>query len=108
VAEIAGRVEKFQTLLAERIAGTVADFEISDGASLVGGGSTPEESLPTKLMRIASKRHSAAQLEERLRRPAVGIPVIARIEEDRLLVDLRTVFPEQESELLQSLVAALQ
>ena len=108
VAEIAGRVEKFQTLLAERIAGTVADFEISDGASLVGGGSTPEQSLPTKLMRIASKRHSAAQLEERLRRPAVGIPVIARIEEDRLLVDLRTVFPEQESELLQSLVAALQ
>jgi hypothetical protein len=59
-------------------------------------------------MSIASKRYSAAQLEERLRRPARGIPVIARIEEDRLLVDLRTVFPEQELDLLQSLVAALQ
>jgi hypothetical protein len=46
-------------------------------------------------------------LEERLRRPATGIPVIARIEEDRLIIDLRTVFPEQESQLLQSLVAAL-
>ncbi|MGB8323070.1 MAG: L-seryl-tRNA(Sec) selenium transferase [Candidatus Acidiferrum sp.] len=108
VAEIAARVEKFHELLAERVAETVADFEISDGASLVGGGSTPDQSLPTKLLRIASKRYSATQLEERLRRPAVGIPVIARIEEDCLLVDLRTVFPEQEPELLQSLVAALQ
>jgi L-seryl-tRNA(Ser) seleniumtransferase len=108
VAEIAARVEKFQALLAEQLAGAVAEFEIGDGASLVGGGSTPEQSLPTKLMSIASKRYSAAQLEERLRRPARGIPVIARIEEDRLLVDLRTVFPEQELDLLQSLVAALQ
>ena len=107
-AEIAARVEKFQTLLAEQVGGALAEFEIGDGASLVGGGSTPEQSLPTKLMCIASKRYSAAQLEERLRRPASGLPVIARIEEDRLLVDLRTVFPEQELDLLQSLVAVLQ
>ena len=108
VAELAARVEQFQALLAKQVDGAVADFEISDGASLVGGGSTPEQSLPTKVLGVASKRYSAAQLEERLRRSAVGLPVIARIEEDRLLVDLRTVFPEQEPELLQSLVAALQ
>src|SRR5580692_11170930 len=52
VAEIAARVEKFQALLAEQLAGAVAEFEIGDGASLVGGGSTPEQSLPTKLMSL--------------------------------------------------------
>jgi hypothetical protein len=43
-----------------------------------------------------------------LRRGAAGTPVIARIEEDRVLVDLRTVFPEQEGALADSLLAALQ
>jgi L-seryl-tRNA(Ser) seleniumtransferase len=101
------RTKRLSQGLAEEIGKLEAEFEIVAGSSLVGGGSTPEQSLPTKLLRIASGRHSAAQLEERLRRPATGIPVIARIEEDRLIIDLRTVFPEQEAALLQSLVAAL-
>ena len=75
--------------------------------SLVGGGSTPAQSLPTKVIRISSARHSATQLEVRLRRPSSGIPVIARIEDDHLLLDLRTVFPEQDVALRDSLVAAL-
>jgi L-seryl-tRNA(Ser) seleniumtransferase len=83
------------------------EVEIVDGASLVGGGSTPTQSLPTKLIRIASARYSAAQLEERLRRAPAGISVIARIEEDRLVLDLRTVFPEQEPLLVKTLAAAL-
>jgi L-seryl-tRNA(Ser) seleniumtransferase len=111
IRESAGAIEertkRLSQGLAEEIGKLEAEFEIVAGSSLVGGGSTPEQSLPTKLLRIASGRHSAAQLEERLRRPATGIPVIARIEEDRLIIDLRTVFPEQEAALLQSLVAAL-
>ncbi len=83
------------------------EFEIIDGASLVGGGSTPAQSLPTKLIRIASARHSAAQLEQRLRRAAAGISVIARIESDHLILDLRTVLPAQEPQLVQSIAAAL-
>ena len=63
--------------------------------------------LQYKVLRIASARHSAAQLEARLRQAPVGIPVIARIENDRLLLDLRPVFPEQEPARLQSLGAAL-
>ena len=59
------------------------ELEITDGASLAGGGSTPAQSLPTKIIRIASARHSAAQLEQRLRRSPAGISVIARIEDDR-------------------------
>ena len=83
------------------------EFEITDGASLVGGGSTPAQSLPTNLIRIASARHSAAQLEHRLRRAPAGISVIARVESDRLILDLRTVLPAQEPQLVQSIAAVL-
>ncbi len=105
--EIAARTMKFHAALQPQAAVLNAEIKIADGSSLVGGGSTPAQSLPTKVLRIASARHSAAQLEARLRQPPAGIPVIARIEEDRLLLDLRTVFPDQERALLQALLSAL-
>ncbi|HKM82465.1 MAG TPA: L-seryl-tRNA(Sec) selenium transferase [Candidatus Acidoferrum sp.] len=105
--EITARTKKFHDALQPQAAASDTAIEIADGSSLVGGGSTPAQSLPTKVLCIASARHSAAQLEARLRQPPAGIPVIARIEDDRLLLDLRTVFPEQEPALLQSLVVAL-
>src|SRR5713101_1099994 len=83
------------------------EIDIVEGKSLAGGGSTPEQSLPTKLIRIASARYSAAQLEQRLRRAPAGVSVIARVEEDRLVLDLRTVFPEQEPALITTLAAIL-
>ena len=83
------------------------ELDIIDGTSLVGGGSTPSQSLPTKLIRITSAHHSAAQLEQRLRRAPARISVIARIESNHLILDLRTVFPAQESALVQSIAAAL-
>ena len=83
------------------------EIEVVDGASLAGGGSTPTQSLPSKVIRIASARYSAAKLEQRLRRAPAGISVIARVEEDRLILDLRTVFPEQEPLLVKTLAAAL-
>jgi seryl-tRNA(Sec) selenium transferase len=60
------------------------------------------------VLRIRSQRYSAAQLEARLRAGRVGTPVIARIEEDRVTMDLRTVFPGQEGALVDSLLAALE
>jgi len=105
--EIAARTKRFREALRLQAAASGAEIEIADGRSLVGGGSTPAQSLPTTVLRIASARYSAVQLEARLRQAPAGIPVIARIEGDRLLLDLRTVFPEQEPALLQSLVAAL-
>ena len=83
------------------------EMEIVDGSSLAGGGSTPAQALPTKLIRLASARYSAAQLEQRLRRAPAGISVIARVEDDKLILDLRTVFPEQEPLLVKTLAAAL-
>jgi L-seryl-tRNA(Ser) seleniumtransferase len=83
------------------------ELDLIDGESLVGGGSTPAQSLPTKLIHIASNRYSAAQLEQRLRRAPAGISVIARVESDALVLDLRTVLPGQEPALVQSIAAAL-
>jgi L-seryl-tRNA(Ser) seleniumtransferase len=83
------------------------DLEIADGESLAGGGSTPAQWLPTKVIRIKSRRYSASQMEQRLRRGPSATPVIARLEEDRLVIDLRTVFAEQEAALAEALAAAL-
>jgi seryl-tRNA(Sec) selenium transferase len=59
------------------------------------------------VIRIASARYSAAQLEQRLRKAPRGISVIARVEEERLILDLRTVLPEQEQILRETLAAVL-
>jgi L-seryl-tRNA(Ser) seleniumtransferase len=105
--EIAQRAHKFYDLVRERTGALGAQIEIVDGNSLVGGGSTPAQSLPTKLLRLTSTRYSIADLECRLRSSPKAIPVIARIEDDGLLLDLRTVFSEQESQLREALEAAL-
>ena len=80
---------------AERIRCRVPQFEIIPGESVAGGGSTPEQTLPTWLLALPG---DAIAHERRLR--AGDPPVIARIENDRLVLDLRTVFPEQEEELV--------
>jgi L-seryl-tRNA(Ser) seleniumtransferase len=105
--EISARTDAFYRTLSAKIANADADVEIEDGRSLVGGGSTPAQSLPTKVLRFASARYSASELEARLRSGAGTSPVIARIEDDRLLIDLRTVFTEQEPALAETLALAL-
>jgi L-seryl-tRNA(Ser) seleniumtransferase len=105
--EISARTDAFSKVLSARVADADAEVEIADGRSLVGGGSTPAQSLPTKVLRIASARHSANELEARLRTGKGATPVVARIEEDRLLIDLRTVFPEQEPALAEALSKVL-
>ncbi|MFB3829361.1 MAG: L-seryl-tRNA(Sec) selenium transferase [Bryobacteraceae bacterium] len=74
---------------------------IVEGQSVIGGGSTPEQSIPTYLIRLEGR--SANQAERLLR--AQQPPVIARIEEDALVLDLRTVFPEEEAAVAAALQA---
>jgi L-seryl-tRNA(Ser) seleniumtransferase len=105
--EIKRRAENFIRELRPELPLDEVEIEIADGVSLAGGGSTPAQSLPTKIIRIASARYSAAKLEQRLRRAPSGISVIARVEEERLILDLRTVFPEQEPLLVKTLAAVL-
>lgn len=66
--------------------------EIVEGVSKVGGGSLPGESLPTYLLSI--ENDNPVDFNKKLRN--LAIPVIARIEEDRILLDPRTVLPEQD------------
>lgn len=68
--------------------------EIFRGTSLPGGGSAPEEGIPSPLVRIRHSELSAAEIQEELRRAQT--PVIGRIERDHFILDLRTVFPEQD------------
>ncbi len=101
------RAENFIRELRPELPLDEVEIEIKDGTSLAGGGSTPSQSLPTKIIRIASARYSATKLEQRLRHAPSGVSVIARVEDDRLILDLRTVFPEQEPPLIKTLAGAL-
>jgi L-seryl-tRNA(Ser) seleniumtransferase len=105
--ELKRRAENFIRELRPELPLDEVEIEIADGASLAGGGSTPSQSLATKIIRIASARYSATKLEQRLRGAPAGISVIARVEDDRLILDLRTVFPEQETLLAKTLAAVL-
>ena len=105
--ELKRRAENFIRKLRPELPLDEVEIEITDGTSLAGGGSTPEQSLPSKVIRIASARYSATKLEQRLRRAPTGISVIVRVEDDRLVLDLRTVLPEQEPLLIKTLSTAL-
>jgi L-seryl-tRNA(Ser) seleniumtransferase len=74
--------------------------EVIPGESVIGGGATPEQTLPTWLIAL---RGDAVEWERQLR--ANDPPIVARVHDDRLVIDLRTVFPSEEPELRKALVA---
>ena len=88
---------------AERLATALHGAELVSGRSVIGGGSTPAMELPTTLIRLAPP--SVVECERRLRTGPT--PVVARVEKDRLLLDLRTVLPEQEEVLAEMVRRAL-
>ncbi len=75
--------------------------ELVAGESVIGGGAAPGSKLPTTLLAVTCVDKSASELAEALR--ANQPPVIARVEEGRVLIDLRTVFPEQETAIAAAL-----
>ncbi|HTC95144.1 MAG TPA: L-seryl-tRNA(Sec) selenium transferase [Terriglobales bacterium] len=79
-------------------------IEIVVGESVIGGGAAPQATLPTWLLALDSQRLSAEALAGCLR-ATEPTPIIARVEEGRVLLDLRTVFPEQDSLIVQALSA---
>ncbi len=92
--EIRARAERLVVRLPARAA------EVIEGWSVIGGGSTPEQSLATWLIAL---RGDAVETERALR--LGDPPVIARIEEDRVVLDLRTVFAGEEDALAARLQA---
>jgi L-seryl-tRNA(Ser) seleniumtransferase len=85
---------------AEHMRARLLHLEIMEGKSVAGGGSTPDQSLPTWLLAVPG---NAVAVERNLRKN--NPPIIARIEADRVVIDLRTVFEEEEAALIAALSA---
>ena len=89
--------------VAAKTRSSVLTVEIRDGESVIGGGAAPSAVLPTRLLAVTRKDLSADEISARLR--ASELRVIARVEDDRVLLDLRTVFPEQDEKVIAALQA---
>jgi L-seryl-tRNA(Ser) seleniumtransferase len=80
--------------MAARIVTPKVKVELVDGESILGGGAAPSSVLPTIVLALTCDGLSADELATRLR--GSDPPIIARVDEGRVLLDLRTVFPEQD------------
>jgi L-seryl-tRNA(Ser) seleniumtransferase len=76
-------------------------WKLLPGFSVVGGGSAPDQQLPTTLIALSSTTVSANWLESQLRQ--LPTPIIARIEKDAVVLDLRSVLPSDEALLIAGL-----
>jgi L-seryl-tRNA(Ser) seleniumtransferase len=102
--EIEGRALAFADGLRARPEAGALGVEVVDGRSAVGGGSAPTTHPPTALVALAHETLSADALEAALRRARP--PVVARIVEGRVALDLRTVAEDEVAELLDAVVSA--
>ncbi|MGB8010733.1 MAG: L-seryl-tRNA(Sec) selenium transferase [Terriglobales bacterium] len=99
--EIARRAEEIVSRIESSRTSALLKLELRDGESVVGGGAAPSAGLPTRLIALTHASLSADELNARLRGTAP--PIIARVEDGRVLLDLRTVFPEQDSAVAEAL-----
>ena len=93
-AAIRARVERLRDRL---LAAGGAGIDIRDVDSAVGGGAAPDTVLPSCALAVTPSRESAESLARRLREASP--PIIARIEDDVVLFDLRTVLPGEDEEI---------
>ena len=100
IDEIRRRAEALAETLRRSNACDLA-VDIVEGASVIGGGAAPGASLPTVLLALGSQHLSADELATHLR--AHEPPIVARVEQGRVLLDLRTVFPAQDASIADAL-----
>jgi L-seryl-tRNA(Ser) seleniumtransferase len=90
---------------AEALAATITaprlKIEILDADSVLGGGAAPSAVLPTRVLALSCRGLSADELAAQLR--GSDPPIIARIEEGHVVLDLRTVFPQQDAAVAAAL-----
>ena len=102
LALTADELEQRARSIVEKVNPTGAlKLELQAGESTVGGGAGPTSTLPTTLIAITHAERSAQEIEHQLRR--FSLPVISRISEGKVLLDVRTVFPDQLPTVLQAL-----
>jgi L-seryl-tRNA(Ser) seleniumtransferase len=97
----AREIEQRARQVIEQVRPTDLGMDLGAGVAAVGGGTAPTSNIPSTVIALSHPRKSASQLEQQLRSSLP--PVIARIAEDKVLLDLRTVAPED----LPSLITAL-
>jgi L-seryl-tRNA(Ser) seleniumtransferase len=85
--------QRARNLLEKLNQASAIKFELQTGESTVGGGAGPTSTLPTTLIAITHAARSAQDIEQQLR--TFSPPIISRISEGKVLLDLRTVFPDQ-------------
>ncbi len=89
--------------LLEALGAQALGCEQMPGRSMIGGGSLPQESLPTTLLALPAGKTDSLASALRRADPAV----IARVQDDRVVLDLRTVLPHQDEILVEVLQALL-
>ena len=94
-------IESRANRIVSRLTESALNLSVVPGTSTIGGGSAPGSSLPTRLIAISHSTQSAAELEGRLR--GSQPPIVARIENDQVLIDLRTVLPDEDDLVIDAL-----
>ena len=98
-----GDIGRRAEIIAEKLVfgGSKWSVDVVDGQSVIGGGAAPSSVLPTRVLALSRLDFNADKISTRLRNS--DPPIIARVEDDRVLLDLRTVFPEQDQMLAEAL-----
>ena len=99
VEEIGRRAQALADTL--RVKAPKLELDVIEGASVIGGGAAPGATLATVLLAVSCQDLSADELAARLR--AHQPPIVARVEQGKVLLDLRTVFPEQDAIIAEAL-----
>ena len=100
-AEIDRRAHNLVQRLTEKLVNSALTLELVEGESAVGGGSGPNTHPKTTLISLQHNDLGADEIQARLR--SLSTPVIARIADEKVLLDLRTVSPAEEAELVEAL-----
>jgi L-seryl-tRNA(Ser) seleniumtransferase len=101
LSRTAEELEQRARRLVESLDPGSARFELIAGESTLGGGAGPTSTFPTTLVAVTHPQRSAQDIERQLR--AASPPIISRISEGKVLLDLRTVFDDQLEALREAL-----
>jgi len=101
LALTAEEIEERAKSIVEQATPTELNFTIEPGESAVGGGTAPTSKLRSAVIAMTHPRKSATELEQQLRR--CSPPVVARVADEKVLLDVRSVSPED----FPALIAAL-
>lgn len=100
--ELRSRAEKLARMLKEKVAERF-ELRVEDEVSRAGGGALPLAELPTAVVSVVPKHDSVVEIEKKLR--ANKPPIIVRIKEEKILLDVRTILPEEYDEIVEAFVS---